>query len=346
MVVKYHKSGAELLLNKIEKVSRGTPLTQEDINDIMSDAVVDVWICAYESWIPSARVEFENIMKSLHEESLSDLSKWGSSIDAGVRLALDSPERIRAGLALMSEFDWTQAEWGAHKYLPKDTPINVDVFATIDGFNGGMYRGDKVYISILYVTPATMKASNFSHEFHHVGMEYWWKQHPLVQMHIKNKDTKEYWMLHLFEYLVSEGLANAFCSPSTIEKVEGGGERVEAHNKIIEEYENRWNEFLATLESMIRNISDNKVEDMKEDYERFTMDMSGKGHPIGHFFSGRLIREMDRSKSVTRNQIIGLVKEPFSFFNLYNKAAKERGLSTFSKDTFASLDSLIERMSE
>ena len=340
MVVTYHKAGADLILSKIEKVSQGSPLDEKDITDIMSDAVVDVWICAYESWIPSARAEFEKIMQSLQIDTPRDLSRWGTSIDAGIRSALENPEKLRAGLALMSEFSWTQAEWAAQKYLPKDTPINVDVFATIDGFNGGMYRGDKIFISILYVTPAVMKASSFSHEFHHVGMEYWWKQHPLVLKYSKDKDTQEYWMLHLFKYLVSEGLANAFCSPGAIENREGFA----AHNEVIEEYENRWDEFHSMLESLIDDISRNNLESLKEKYDEFTLDMSGRGSPIGHFFSGRLIQEMDRLKNVTREQIIGLVKEPFSFFEIYNTATKERKLPKFSSESITSLDSLIEKM--
>ena len=109
MVVTYHKSGAELLLKKIEKASQGNSLNQKDINDIMSDAVMDVWICAYEPWISSARSEFESVMKSLHKDSPSDLSRWGNMIDAGIRSALENPERLRASLALMSEFSWLQA---------------------------------------------------------------------------------------------------------------------------------------------------------------------------------------------------------------------------------------------
>jgi hypothetical protein len=344
MVVKYHKAGAELILSKIEKVSQGSPLDVQDINDVMSDAVVDVWICAYEPWIPSARAEFEKIMKSLQTDSPSNLSKWGTNIDTGIRTALENPRRLRAALAMMSAFSWPKAEWAAHKYLPKDTPINVDIFATIDGFNGGMYRGDKVFISILHVNHTVMRASNFSHEFHHVGMEYWWKQHTLVQKYNETKDTKEYWMLRIIEYLVSEGLANAFCSPGVFEKREGDSDGIAAHNAIIDEYEDRWDEFHSMLESIIDAITKNELEVLKEKYETFTLDMSGRGKPIGHFFSGRIIREMDRSKNVAREQIIGLVKEPFSFFELYNKAAKERGLPRFSLDSITSLDSLIEKM--
>jgi hypothetical protein len=137
LVVKYHKAGAELLLSKIEKVSQGHQLDNEDIKDVMSEAAMDVWICAYEPWITSARTEIKKIMMALHADSPSELSKWGIYIDAGIRSVLENVEGVQAGLDLMSEFSWEEAEWAAHKYLPRDTPIRVDVFATIDGFNGG-----------------------------------------------------------------------------------------------------------------------------------------------------------------------------------------------------------------
>jgi hypothetical protein len=176
-------------------------------------------------------------------------------------------------------------------------------------------------------------------------MEYWWKQHPLVQKFIDTKSTQEYWMLRLFEYLVSEGLANAYCSPGVIEKRDGDSERIAAHNAVIEEYENRWDEFHEMVESLIDDICNNRLDNLKEKYEAFTIDMSGRGKPIGHFLSGRMVTEMDKSKIVSREKIVNLVKEPFSFFHLYNRAAKERGLTEFSSESIASLDSLIERMS-
>jgi hypothetical protein len=211
---------------------------------------------------------------------------------------------------------------------------------------GVMYRGDNIFISILQITPGVLKASSFSHEFHHVGMQYWWEQHPLVQNYIETKDTQEYWLLRLFEYLVSEGLANAYCSPGVIEKIDGDSDRIAAHNAVIEEYENRWDEFHGMVESLVEDISNNKLDTMKEKYELFTLDMSGRGKPMGHFFSGRMIREMDESKKVLREEIIELVKEPFSFFHLYNKAAKDSNIREFTSYNIASLDSFIDRMYE
>ncbi len=346
MTVKFNRSGTEMLLEKIETIAGGTSLTQSDINEIMGNRIVDIWIKAYESWIPSARGEFETILANLNVGSPKGLSDWGIHIDNGVRSAIADLERVKAGLALLSEFNWAQAEWHALKFLPEGTQIDVDVFATIDGFNGGMFRPGKVFISLLYLSPSMLDASNFSHEFHHSGFNYWWDKNPLFRNLKAQDNTKEYWTISLFEYLVSEGLANAFCSPIVLEKSEKTSEYTMAHNEIIQEYEDRWDEFHTMLEDLLGRITSENLEDIKEYYDQFTMDMSGRGHPIGHFFSGRMIREMDRSQTVQREQIIELVKEPFPLFHLYNKAAKERGKRALSKDLLHQLDSLIAKMTD
>ncbi len=340
MTVKFNRTGTEILLEKLEHL----PLSQETINDIMSDRLIDIWIKAYESWIDDARSDFEKILASFHLGPPDDLSNWGEHIDKGLRLALEDLDKMKANLAFMSEFNWAQAEWSALKFLPEGTPINVDVFATIDGFNGGMFRPGKVFISILYLMPSMLNPSTFSHEFHHSGFDHWWKQDVLTKEYLKTHDTKEYWTVRLHEYLVSEGLANAYCSPTVIQKVESKSDYAAKHNEIITDYDKRWDEFHMMLQDILDSILDADLDEMKEKFEAFTMDNSGMGHPIGHFFSGRMIQAMDRSQSVQREKIINLVKEPFLFFKLYDIAARERGLKRFSKGSLERLDALIEKM--
>ncbi|MFW9933470.1 MAG: DUF5700 domain-containing putative Zn-dependent protease, partial [Candidatus Thorarchaeota archaeon] len=206
MTVKFNRSGTEALLDKLNIIAGGQSLSQRDINEIMSNRVVDIWIKAYESWIPDARADFERVLANLQEDSPKGLSDWGVHIDNGMRSAIENLERMQANLTFLSEFNWPQAEWHALKFLPQGTHINVDIFATVDGFNGGMFRPGKVFISLLYMSPSKLDASNFSHEFHHSGFDFWWKKAPFYMRSNEQKDTAEYWALRLFEYLISEGL--------------------------------------------------------------------------------------------------------------------------------------------
>ncbi len=344
MAVKFSSAGMEMLLEKLEKVAQGKPLTQRDINEIMTNRVIDIWIAAYESWIPCARSDFEKILKSLHTTSPDGLSEWGEMIDGGVRGAAEDLKTMHRNLALLSNMNWAQAEGNALKYLPKNTPINVDVFATIDAFNGGMFRPGKVFMSILYVDPALMNPDSFGHEFHHGGMDYWWEQNPLVMRYKEKKDTQEYWVLRLFEYMVSEGLANGLCDAYSIEKTESDSPMIALGNAMIDEYEKRWDEFHDMLEKLIDDILGNRLDGFNERFEQFTIDTSGRGLPFGHFFSGRMVSTMDRSGQVQRDQIINLVKEPFDFFKYYNTAAREQWLREICPDAVRRLDELIEKM--
>lgn len=343
MAVKFNGAGTEMLLEKLETVAQGKPLTQRDINEIMTNRVIDIWITAYESWIPYARSDFEKILKSLHTTSPDGLSEWGEMIDGGVRGAAEDLKTMRRNLALLSNMNWAQAEGNALKYLPKGTPINVDVFATVDAFNAGMFRPGKVFMSILYVDPSLMNPDSFGHEFHHGGMDYWWKQNPLVIRYMEEKDTREHWVLMLFEYMVSEGLAKGLCDSSLSEETEGDSPMIALGNAITHEYEKRWDEFHEMLEKLIDDILESRLDGLNDRFEQFTIG-TPEGPPIGHFFSGRMVSTMNKSSQVQLEQIINLVKEPFDFFKYYNVAAKEQGLREISPSAVRRLDELIEKM--
>ncbi len=48
--------------------------------------------------------------------------------------------------------------------------------------------------------------------------------------------------------------------------------------------------------------------------------------------SCKMVQIMDRSSSVSTDEIINLIKDPFDFLELYNVAAEELGYRKFSND--------------
>lgn len=322
--------GAVLLLDTLSKVREGSRLKEADIIKILSHSDIQQWLNAYD-WIENAFSKFEQMLRSLHEKSPPDLGQWGNKIDEGLRNACKRPKKMRDTLQTIKSYDWNAIVQKTLEYLPEHTKLEPKMIVTIDGFNAGMFRYETVFLSLVYFDPSPTRMSMLAHEFHHMGVDVWWQKDPLIRQFRdkpKQEDRTAYFV-QLFTYLVGEGMANALCSPQAITKINGEGKRVNQHNKMIKTYKARQNTLFDRLERIIDHIMREKsMEELRTLYERFTLDKKDRGIPPGHFLSGRMVQAMKRASSITQDQIIELIKNPFNFLHLYNKAAKEENLRT------------------
>jgi hypothetical protein len=344
MSIRFHSSGAKLLLKRAKKVKSGRKLASKEIDEIVENPDIAAWLSAYDTWIERVYKTFRKILKALHKKSPSNLNEWAERIDFGLRVALDDTERLEKSVQILRQFHWNNVGESVLEFLPPETKIQTQVYATIDGFNGGMYREDKIFLSLVLLDATSLDPGFFRHEFHHNGFEYWWKQHPLVKRYSEDEDSREKWILDTFAYLASEGLANAFCSPAAISKIDGDSELIRVHNSIIEEYEQDWDDLFERLTRLLRSIIKGDVESIVDYYEAFALDMRGEGHPIGHFVSGRMVQQMDSSIDVTRQEIIDLCKDPFKFLRIYNQSAEGNRFQPIPADVIESLDNILKEM--
>ncbi|NIQ05241.1 MAG: hypothetical protein GWO20_05805 [Candidatus Korarchaeota archaeon] len=337
--------GTLLLLNMLDKVREGHQLEKTDMKKILSHPDIKQWLRAY-GWIGNASTKFEKILRSLHAEPPSDLGQWGNKIVEGIRIAYENPEKMRDNLQYIQSYDWNVAVQKALAYLPENTKLEPMMIVTVDGFNGGMFRHDTVFLSLVFFDPSQVDMKTFAHEFHHMGVDYWWQNHPLIHkfMEEPKKEVKEYYFVKLFTYLVSEGMANAFCSPQAITKINGEGPWIAQHNEMITIYENRLDVLFNRLEQLLKQILQESKDDLSIPFERFTFDKDGRGIPPGHFLSGRMVQAMIDASSISQDQIIGLIKDPFNFLNLYNKAAKEENLRSFPRFLLQATEEFLAKL--
>jgi len=104
-----------------------------------------------------------------------------------------------------------------------------------------------------------------------------------------------------------------------------GFEGAEAHNKAVRKLEEDTPKLLRHLQQLLLWICEKHrpVEEIRNAFNKLSLDTSGAGLPSGHFLSGHMVRVMDKSASIPKKQIIDLVKRPFDFFDMYNLAAEE-----------------------
>ena len=325
--------GVSLLLDKLESIDE-QKLEEHKIHEIVDHPDIQRWLKAYD-WIEDREAKFKQILSKIHDgvdyeserDELTIQELWVQKIDYGLRKAVEDPDKMCSSLEEIKKYDWGSTVKKAREYLPEGTELEPVLVVTIDGFNGGMFRYGTVYLSLVYFDPSLISEDTFSHELHHMGAEYWWEKNPRIQEYKDSEDKQKRYLARLLTYLVGEGLANAFCSPEALTKVEGK----EEHNEMIRYYQENLDELFDKLEELVEQIFENP-EEVSELYNDFTMDRENRGIPPGHFLSGKMVQIMDRSSNVSRDEIINLIKDPFDFLELYNVAAEELGYRKFSEE--------------
>lgn len=145
-----------------------------------------------------------------------------SKLEEGLRSCLNKEKiaLLRQRLEKILELDFAEAEQTALEYLPPGTPIESTIYLTIDAVNTGMMFEGNGALSVLRFDPDKFDVAGFSHELHHAGFEYWIKCNPKLQALLKENKTYEGIAVKVICNLLSEGLANYFCTPSVIHPAE------------------------------------------------------------------------------------------------------------------------------
>ncbi len=333
MNIKIRSEGVELLLEKLESFQDDEVLDESEIREIIGHPDIEKWLKAYD-WIGNSRSKFENMLYSLYKEPQEDLelNLWGKKIQWGLKKAIEEPSQMREDLQEIKNYGRGSTLKKVMRYLPEGTIFEPTFIVTIDGFNGGMFREDTVYLSLVYFDRSHMGEDLFAHEFHHMGVDQWLEKDPIIQKYRDAEDECKKYFVELFTYLVGEGLANAYCSPQAIRKISERGEEAKRHNEMVERYEEKKEELFNRLEGLVESIVNEKEEDLAEEYSEFTMDKQGRGLPPGHFLSGRMVQTMAESSEIPQEKIVGLVRDPFDFLSLYNKAAKDLDARSMSEE--------------
>jgi len=281
------------------------------------------WINAYAEFIPEFQGKLKKILMNL---SLPTEDEHLSIFQRGLLSAanMDKLEMFESRLKRALALPFDEYMKLALKYLPEGTEIDVSVYITLDPFNTGMTGPGKVFFSIFMVEPTPEICSGLAHEFHHLGAKYWLEKNMKLEA-LKNSHEYGRILASLFTYLVTEGLANWYTSPMAISVVEGL-EGAEAHNKAVRKLEKDKPKLLRHLQKLLRWICEKHqpIEEVKDAFNKLSLDMSGTGLPPGHFLSGHMVRIMDENPNIEKRRIVNLVKNPFDFFDLYNIAAEEK----------------------
>lgn len=327
-----HSDGCRSLIEylTLEKTETSRDNLRRLLTKLFEEPDFSKWLEAYASFVPDLRRSMFDLMLNLDEpvhekgpRGFFERQRLGF-----LRVREEGRERMLQKLRQVEASDYKSLEETINKYLPPDTPLDIDIYLTIDNFNQGMCRETSVFLSILMIDLETFSIRGLAHEVHHVGVLYWFKKREKWRQWISKDQSPKRLGAELLIYLVGEGLANHLLSPRAISIIERPrSEREKRHNARVQMLEESYPRLVASIEDIVKKALNGEIDSAREEYKGFSMDYSGVGLPSGHFTSAKMIAEIlnENDESI----VVELIKDPWKLFIMYNNLTRKT--HTFSQ---------------
>jgi hypothetical protein len=237
--------------------------------------------------------------------------------------------------------DFGVAERKALRYLPAGTVIESTVYLTVDAFNPGMVRGGDIGRSILHGLDG-ISMDHMAHEFHHAGVMSCLSRRPGLARLAVGADTREEVAAQLVLHIVSEGLANHYCTPNMVKA--GEHKSPKANEKILG-YERNQSVMLEEAWSLIKNCLDG-AEPLEEYKERLMAILIDRESilPKVHFIGEKIISVLENDPEIEFKEIVDLCLHPENLLTLYMVPAARLGLPRLPDEYASKLQRIMAEM--
>lgn len=318
--------GARMFLDLVEaSIAESRRITVEEAERLVSTRAMSITLSAYEDVLGLSNSDMVSILTNLGADSPSQREPVKHRFEEGFRscYSLEAVARLRRGVDAVMRTDFGVAEMRALRYLPRGAVIDSTVYLTVDAFNPGMVRGGNVGRSILRGLDG-ISMDHMAHEFHHVGFMGCLSRRPALVRIAAEAATPEEVAVQLICHLVSEGLANHYCTPGM---VRSGEHRSPRANERILAYERGLNTMLQEAWTLVRDCLDGE-EPLEACRERLTGILIDRESvlPKVHFLGERIISLLEEDPDTGFEKIIDLCLRPENVLRLYASPAARRGL--------------------
>ena len=310
--------GARMFLNLTEtSIKDNRRINREEAQRLISTRTMNFTASAYEKLMNLTKNDLSQIITNIGSDQPISVEPLKAKLEKGFRrcYSLQTLERLRKGVEDASKKDFTEAETIALNYLPSGTTINSTIYLTVDSFNPGMVRGNDIGLSILSDLQ-NLDMHHLAHELHHVGYMSCISRIPTLERIYANATAPKEVAVRLILHLVSEGLANHYCTPDMVRTGENKSDRV---NTRIRGYEENLEDMLQDAWSLIRDSLDasEPIDKLNLRLMEVLIDEDSI-LPKVHFLGERLISILDDSPEISQKEIIDLCNHPEEVVQLYN----------------------------
>jgi len=318
--------GARMFLDLVEaSIREGRRITVEEARRLLSTRGMSFTLSAYERLLGLTGDDVVSILVNLGSEHPVNTEPVKLRLEEGLRrcYSLEAASRLRRQVDAVHSLDFGEAERKALRYLPEGTVIESTVYLTVDAFNPGMVRGGDVGRSILHGLD-DINMDHMAHEFHHAGVMSCLSRRPGLAKLATGADTREEVAAQLVCHLVSEGLANHYCTPMM---VRAGDHKSPEANERIRGYEHCQSAMLEETWSLIRDCLDREepLEGCRGRLMAILIDRESI-LPRVHFIGERIISVLEEDPEIGFDEIIELCLRPENLVSLYAGPADRRGL--------------------
>lgn len=321
MKLNIHGDGCEFLIryltNNVEK--RSDEERVQLLAELFEEREFSKWVDAYTPMIPRVRSRLHELMTDLDRpvEGEDPRGFFEKQRQGFLQARKQGYDNMMRRLEVAKSIPKTELEDLVNNYLPEETPLEIDVFLTIDNFNQGMFRDISIFVSILRFEPGKFKVRGMAHEIHHAGVLYWFKRNEKWVKWISEKESPQRMGAELLIYLIGEGIANHLISPTAVSIVdEPENDRDRRQNERVKMLEGNYPQLVASIGDMLLKALKGDLKESRRLYSGFSVDESGVGLPTGHFTSAKMFSEIlaENDESI----VLELIKDPWMFFATYN----------------------------
>lgn len=326
MELNVHGDGCEFLIDYLTKnvEKRSDEENMQMLSELFEQREFSKWVDAYTPMIQGARSRLHEMMMDLDrpvegEDPREFFEKQRRGFLQARKQGYDNMIRR---LEVTKSIPKTELEDLVNRYLPEETPLEIDVFLTIDNFNQGMFKDTSIFMSILRFEPGKFKVRGMAHEIHHVGVLHWFKRNEKWVKWISEEEGPHRMGAELLIYLIGEGIANHLISPTAVSIVdEPENDRDRRHNDRVKMLDGNYSQLVVSIDDMLLKALKGNLKESRKLYNGFSVDESGVGLPAGHFTSAKMFSEILAEKD--ESIVLELIKNPWIFFTIYNRLRRK-----------------------
>lgn len=309
--------GASMFLDLVEaSIREGRHITVEEAERLLSTKAMLFTLSAYEKLLGLTRDDMVSVLVNLGSEHPVNIDSVKLRFEEGFRscYSLEAATRLRREVDAALSTDFGVAERKALMYLPAGTVIESTVYLTVDAFNSGMVRGGDVGRSIIRGLD-DISMDHMAHEFHHAGLMNCLSRRPGIAGLAVSADAPEEVAAQLVCHLVSEGLANHYCTPNM---VKAGEHKSPEANEKIRGYERNLYSMLEEAWRLVRDCLDGEepLEKCRERLMGILLDQEAI-LPKVHFIGEKIISMLEEDPEIGVKDIVDLCLHPENLVSLY-----------------------------